>query len=583
MGSLIKHAKKIKKACIGIATGVTVATMMIPPIVLSQMIMMDQEDKCSSEATGSIDVSSDGTVEENKKAIWNYFKASGYSDEATAGIMGNMYAESGFKPGASEIGGAGYGLVQWTTQGYKTALKNYAAQQGKETSDLKLQLDFLCIQQLPTFKWSVRGTTYFKDTEELKKSNSVTKVTEAFMNCFERCNTSYVSCTVERRSQYSMKVYNQFRGQSADADSASTGISGRILWVGDSRTVGMQSAITEGKNKWICSVGKGYNWLVNTAISKVNKELKDTDTIVVNLGVNDLNNYEKYVTKLNSLVDSDWKKAKSIVVMSVNPVDEAKCAGTYVIKNSQIEKFNTYLRKNLRKKIVYVDTYTSLLGNIQTNDGLHYTSTTYKAIYDMIRDTHTGSSADSACESEGSGGILTAEGVMIDFDSKYYTYSADINEGNPNVCAVNKPQWWPYGAACTNQSITGKFNKMICSSYASGRYWDVNYHDSPYPLPTNWDQKLTVDHVAPGSGKYSKDINNPIPKSIVSITSSSGGTMHVAFIEGVDVDGSVVISECNANRNEPKYGFRCQKWKSVKEWAERTLGAGTRLNGFYGK
>ncbi len=33
--------------------------------------------------------------------------------------------ESGFKPGASEIGGAGYGLVQWTTQGYKTALKNY--------------------------------------------------------------------------------------------------------------------------------------------------------------------------------------------------------------------------------------------------------------------------------------------------------------------------------------------------------------------------------------------------------------------------------------------------------------------------
>ena len=54
MGSLIKHAKKIKKACIGIATGITVATMMIPPIVLSQMIMMDQEDKCSSEATGSI-------------------------------------------------------------------------------------------------------------------------------------------------------------------------------------------------------------------------------------------------------------------------------------------------------------------------------------------------------------------------------------------------------------------------------------------------------------------------------------------------------------------------------------------------
>ncbi len=71
----------------------------------------------------------------------------------------------------------------------------------------------------------------------------------------------------------------------------------------------------------------------------MNKELKDTDTIVVNLGVNDLNSHEKYVTKLNSLADSDWKKAKSIVVMSVNPVDEAKCAGTYVVKKlDQIEK-----------------------------------------------------------------------------------------------------------------------------------------------------------------------------------------------------------------------------------------------------
>ena len=45
--------------------------------------------------------------------------------------MGNIYAESGFKPGASDIGGAGYGLVQWTTQGYKTALKKLCCTAGK--------------------------------------------------------------------------------------------------------------------------------------------------------------------------------------------------------------------------------------------------------------------------------------------------------------------------------------------------------------------------------------------------------------------------------------------------------------------
>lgn len=584
MNDLKRFGKKIKRAGFALFASVAVGLLIIPPLVLSQVIMIDQANSCSSESTGSIDVSSDGTKEENKKAIWNYFKASGYSDEATAGIMGNIQAESGFMPDTHEIGGGGgYGLVQWTTKSYKDQLKSYAAQQGKDVGDLKLQLDFLCIQQLPSFNWSKGLHRYFSNTEEFKQSNSIDKTTEAFMMCFERCNTSYNSCSVEYRGKFSKAIYNQFRGQESDADTSS-GISGRIIWVGDSRTVGMKNAVSQGNNKWICDIGKEYKWFVNTGIKSVNKILSDSDTIVVNMGVNDIGNYEKYVSKLNELAANDWSKAKNIIVMSVNPVDEAKCNGRYNITNGQIEKFNSYLKSNLRKKITYVDTYTSLLNHIETEDGLHYSSSTYQTIYSKIRDTSTESSMDSSCDAQGSGGILTAEGVMIDFDSKYYTYSSDINNGNPNVCADNKPAWYPYGSYCyPPTSTTGKFNKMICSSYACGRYWDVNYHDSPYPLLTNWDQKLTIDHVAPGNGKYSRNIDNPIAKSIVSITSASGNLMHDAFIEGVDTDGSVVISECNANSQEPKYGFRCKKWNSLREWMDSTLGSGAKLNGMYGK
>lgn len=75
MGNLKKYTKLIRKAWIGIAIGVSVSIMLLPPILLSQMIMMDQEDKCSSEATGSIDVSSDGSVEENKKSYMELFKS----------------------------------------------------------------------------------------------------------------------------------------------------------------------------------------------------------------------------------------------------------------------------------------------------------------------------------------------------------------------------------------------------------------------------------------------------------------------------------------------------------------------------
>ena len=32
------------------------------------------------------------------KQVWDFLKAAGFNDYATAGIMGNMYAESGLRP-----------------------------------------------------------------------------------------------------------------------------------------------------------------------------------------------------------------------------------------------------------------------------------------------------------------------------------------------------------------------------------------------------------------------------------------------------------------------------------------------------
>ena len=71
------------------------------------------DDKSSS---GDAKVADDMSQEE----FWKWFKSKGYSDEVTAGIMGNMAAENGFKPKYSrfqqvsghEVGGLG--LFQWT-------------------------------------------------------------------------------------------------------------------------------------------------------------------------------------------------------------------------------------------------------------------------------------------------------------------------------------------------------------------------------------------------------------------------------------------------------------------------------------
>ncbi|EOW2655691.1 phage tail tip lysozyme [Enterococcus faecalis] len=54
--------------------------------------------------------------EKNAWAVWQFLKSKGYSEQAAAGILGNMEQESGIMPDIDEgSGGPGYGLVQWTS------------------------------------------------------------------------------------------------------------------------------------------------------------------------------------------------------------------------------------------------------------------------------------------------------------------------------------------------------------------------------------------------------------------------------------------------------------------------------------
>lgn len=584
---LLEKVKKAKKVATGAVVGTTAFLMFIVPLTLQSVVMMGGSNNCTSRATSDIYVKTDGTNEENKKAIWSYLIQAGYSDEAAAGIMGNMSVESGFdpnryqgdiKPSQFVKGQTGYGLVQWTYIGYQDQLFNYASQHGRPKEDLNLQLDFLCQVQLPTFKWADdSGNVHFQSTDLFKSSKSIHATTKAFLYCFEKPSAKVKSYEehLAERFENANAIYKEMKGQDF-----TTGVGGWIVWVGDSRTVGMKNSIDGENNFWVAQSGEGYKWFTEKAIYQAKHALKEGEgyTIVFNLGVNDLDNVDKYIDKLNELSEGEWSNAGQIIVLSVNPVDETKHKG---VKNKQIEEFNNKMKTKLKKKIQYVDTYSQLLGHIGSDDGLHYDKDTYQKIYDTVRGQ---GGPTYACELDsGQGGILTAEGVSIDFDSKYYTFSPDRNKGNLNVCDEANNIAWPF-KKCLELSETGSWNKMICTSYAAGRYWEVNYPDDPYPLNESWDAMMFRGE-APGNGKYSQDIDNPIPQSIASYqypnSTPANPSGHVGFIEGVDVDGSVVISECNANSNEKQYGFRVKKYKSVREWMESY--GGTKFNGFYGK
>lgn len=133
-----------------------------------------------------------------EQKIWQYFKSKGLNDYGIAGLMGNLYAESGLRPtnlqntyekklgladeeytAAVDSGtytnfvkdSAGYGLAQWTYWSRKQRLIDFAKQQKKSIGDLDMQLDFLYKELSENYKTVLK--TLCSTTSVLEASNSV--------------------------------------------------------------------------------------------------------------------------------------------------------------------------------------------------------------------------------------------------------------------------------------------------------------------------------------------------------------------------------------------------------------------------
>lgn len=153
----------------------------------------------------------------------------------------------------------------------------------------------------------------------------------------------------------------------------------KVIMVGDSRFVGMSSAVSFAGCQWICEVGEGVDWLSETAAPLIDEAVEENCAIVFNLGVNDVERYSDYVNFLNSRVDGWTSAGADVYFMSVNPVDGAY-AGP--VTNAAIVTFNDVMSSNLSPWFGYIDTYNDLTTNgFTTRDGLHYTNETYVSIF----------------------------------------------------------------------------------------------------------------------------------------------------------------------------------------------------------
>ena len=158
-------------------------------------------------------------------------------------------------------------------------------------------------------------------------------------------------------------------------------IQGDVIFVGDSRFVAMSTAV-RFDDLYIARVAIGYDWFRDTAIPELDRAAVPGARVVINMGVNDLENAGRYAELINENMDR-WTAAGLILYyMSVNPVIDGKSYAT----NEMIEKFNAKMQETLDPRVYWIDTYTPLMeSGIQSPDGVHYRDETSRLIYEYCR------------------------------------------------------------------------------------------------------------------------------------------------------------------------------------------------------
>lgn len=164
---------------------------------------------------------------DNEEKIWNYFYEKIKNQYGVAGLMGNLYAESGLQSNILQISfqkslnltseeytkrvdnnlytnfvndKAGYGLAQWTYYSRKQNLLNFIKQKKKSIGDLETQLDFLYKELKENFTQVLKI---------LETTNDILSASNAVLLDFERPAKQDLYVQVERRG-YCQNYFDKY-------------------------------------------------------------------------------------------------------------------------------------------------------------------------------------------------------------------------------------------------------------------------------------------------------------------------------------------------------------------------------------
>ena len=179
----------------------------------------------------------------------------------------------------------------------------------------------------------------------------------------------------------------------------------QVIFVGDSRTARMASTLEKQLGSsalqgvsFVAAEGEGLSWFMSEGYSQLLKKIRTGSrptAIIFNMGVNDLDSSANYINYIKQIAPTLKAKNCKLFYMSVNPVNSQmrQLMGRAVRKEQDIRAFNSAIKSGLSGTCTYFDTYSILMKrgystddsktgtDSGTDDGLHYTTKTYKRIY----------------------------------------------------------------------------------------------------------------------------------------------------------------------------------------------------------
>lgn len=238
-----------------------------------------------------------GNTEDAESVIWKFLFGKLGNACGVAGLMGNLFAESGLKPtnlqntyekklgytdtaytAAVDDGTydnfvkdcAGYGLAQWTYWSRKQGLLELAKAEGKSIGDLSLQLDYI---------WKELSEGYGKLLRTLQSADSVTEASTAVLTQYER-PADQSEAVQAKRAGFGQTYYDKYAPKPSRPERLTDGFYRvRKTWADKQSQLGAYRLLANAKKK--ADKNPGYYVFDNNGIAFYPEAVPDKETVPV--------------------------------------------------------------------------------------------------------------------------------------------------------------------------------------------------------------------------------------------------------------------------------------------------------------